>query len=122
IANRGSGYTSIHDVWLRSGLDKADITRLADADAFGSLGLRRREALWAVQGLDKGKVRDRLPLLDAPDNADLRPEPELDLPQMLPGEEVIEDYRYLKLSLKGHPVAFLRNDFKRMGITRSVDL
>ncbi|AXV16851.1 error-prone DNA polymerase [Neorhizobium sp. SOG26] len=122
IANRGSGYTSIHDVWLRSGLDKADITRLADADAFGSLGLRRREALWAVQGLDKGKVRDRLPLLDAPDNADLRPEPELDLPQMLPGEEVIEDYRYLKLSLKGHPVAFLRDDFKRMGITRSVDL
>jgi DNA polymerase-3 subunit alpha/error-prone DNA polymerase len=41
---------------------------------------------------------------------------------MLPGEEVIEDYRHLSLSLKGHPVSFLRPEFTAMGITRSVDL
>ncbi len=41
---------------------------------------------------------------------------------MLPGEQVIEDYRYLSLSLKAHPVSFLREDFRRAGITRNVDL
>ncbi len=50
IARRGEGYTSAHDLWLRSGLDKSDIERLADADAFNSVGLNRREALWAVRG------------------------------------------------------------------------
>jgi error-prone DNA polymerase len=44
------------------------------------------------------------------------------LPEMLPGEQVVEDYRYLSLSLKAHPVSFLREEFRAMGITRSVDL
>ena len=52
VANRGSGYTSVRDLWLRSGLAKSDIERLADADAFRSIGLGRREALWAVRALD----------------------------------------------------------------------
>lgn len=122
IANRGEGYNTVHDFWLRSRLDKSDIERLADADALGSMGLSRRQAVWAVRGLDAGKVSQRLPLLEVADHADLRPEPETKLPQMLPGEEVIEDYRYLKLSLKAHPVSFLREEFRSMGITRSVDL
>ncbi|MBW6424496.1 error-prone DNA polymerase [Rhizobium sp. XQZ8] len=122
IANRGEGYRSVHDFWLRSGLDKSDIERLADADAFGSIGLSRRQAIWAVRGLDTGKVSQRLPLLEVADHADLRPEPKTKLPEMLLGEEVIEDYRYLKLSLKAHPVSFLRDEFRSMGITRSVDL
>ncbi|ULR46851.1 OB-fold nucleic acid binding domain-containing protein [Rhizobium sp. K102] len=41
---------------------------------------------------------------------------------MLPGEQVIEDYRYLSLSLKAHPVSFLREEFRKIGITRNVDL
>jgi len=122
IANRGEGYNTVHDFWLRSGLDKSDIERLADADAFGDMKLSRRQAIWAVRGLDIGKVSQRLPLLEAAAHTDLRPEPETKLPQMLPGEEVIEDYRYLKLSLKAHPVSFLREEFRSMGITRSVDL
>lgn len=122
IANRGEGYHSVHDLWLRSGLEKADLERLADADAFGSIGLSRRAALWAVRGLDAAKAKEKLPLFDLADGADLRPETRQVLPAMLPGEEVIEDYRALSLSLKAHPVSFLREDFRRLGITRSVDL
>ena len=122
IANRGNRYNTIHDFWLRSGLDKSDLERLADADAFGDIKLSRRQAIWAVRGLDVGKISQQLPLLETADHTDLRPEPETKLPQMLPGEEVIEDYRYLKLSLKAHPVSFLRDEFRSKGITRSVDL
>lgn len=122
IAHRGSGYKSVHDLWSRSGLDKSDLERLADADAFNSIGLTRREALWAVRGLDVKSAAERLPLFDMAGGTDLRPEAKTRLPAMLPGEEVIEDYRYLSLSLKAHPVSFLREELKTMGITRSVDL
>nr|CAD6430746.1 error-prone DNA polymerase [Rhizobium sp. Q54] len=122
IENRGGGYVSIRDLWLRSGLDKTDLERLADADAFGSLGLSRREALWQIRGLDAGKAADELPLFDQVKQGELQVEPVANLPEMLPGEQVIEDYRYLSLSLKAHPAAFLREDFIGMGVTRSVDL
>lgn len=119
---RGSGYRSIHDLWLRSGLKKSDIERLADADVFGSIGLTRREALWAVRALDVQSAAEKLPLFECAGKDDLQIEPETQLPEMLPGEQVIEDYRYLSLSLKAHPVSFLREDFRRAGITRNVDL
>jgi error-prone DNA polymerase len=122
IANRGSGYRSVHDLSLRSGLDKSDMERLADADAFGSLGLSRREALWQVRGLDAKKAVEKLPLFDQVKQGDLLLEPVSRLPEMLPGEQVIEDYRYLSMSLKGHPVSFLRTELVRQGVTRSVDL
>jgi DNA polymerase-3 subunit alpha/error-prone DNA polymerase len=122
IANRGERYTSVHDLWLRSGLDKSDIERLADADAFNDIQLSRREALWAVRGLDAKSATETLSLFDVTDGRDLRPETKATLPEMLPGEQVIEDYRYLSLSLKAHPVSFLREEFKAMGIKRSVDL
>ena len=122
IANRGAGYASVHDLWLRSGLDRSDVERLADADAFTSIDLNRREALWGVRGLDEKSSVERLPLFDAAGGRDLRREAEANLPEMLPGEEVIEDYRYLSLSLKAHPVSFLRGRMESMGIVRSVDL
>jgi DNA polymerase-3 subunit alpha/error-prone DNA polymerase len=122
IANREIGYSSVHDLWRRSGLDKSDLERLADADSFGSMGLSRREALWAVRGLDMKAKTDNPMLFEIASGSDLRPEAKADLPLMLPGEEVIEDYRYLSLSLKGHPVSFLRPEMEAMGITRSVDL
>ena len=122
IANRGDRYTSIRDLWLRSGLTKSDIERLADADAFGTIGLSRREALWAVRALDVKSAAEGLPLFDKVSHVDLQVEPQTKLPRMLPGEQVIEDYRYLSLSLKAHPVSFLREEFHRIGITRSVDL
>jgi len=122
VANRGRGYSSIRDLWLRSGLQKADIERLADADAFRSIKLSRREALWAVRALDAKSAAEKLPLFDQVSHIDLQVEPETRLPQMLPGEQVIEDYRYLSLSLKGHPVSFLRDEFRKAGVVRSVDL
>lgn len=121
-ANRDEGYQSVHDLWLRSGLDKASLERLADADGFGSIGLSRRQALWAVRGLDVKTALNSAPLFEMAEHVDLRPEPQAHLPPMLPGEEVIEDYRHLQLSLKAHPVSFLREEFRSMGMTRSVDL
>jgi DNA polymerase III alpha subunit len=122
VARRGLGYVSVRDLWLRSGLAKSVIERLADADAFRSIGLERREALWAVRALDAQSAAEKLPLFDLVDRADLQVEPSVSLPDMLPGEHVIEDYRYLSLSLKAHPVSFLRGDFARMGIVQNRDL
>lgn len=122
VENRGQGYTSVRDLWLRSGLQKSDIERLADADTFRSIGLSRREALWAVRALDAKSAAEKLPLFDRADRADLQVESETRLPEMLPGEQVIEDYRYLSLSLKAHPVSFLRDNFTRRNILRNRDL
>jgi DNA polymerase III alpha subunit len=122
VSNRGYRYTSVRDLWLRSGLSKSDMERLADADAFRSVGLSRREALWAVRALDAKSAAEKLPLFDRADHADLQVEPQTRLPDMLEGEQVIEDYRYLSLSLKAHPVSFLREEFQKIGIVRNVDL
>ena len=72
VARRGEGYDSVRDVWLRSGLDVDEIERLAEADAFRSLGLDRREALWAVRALDGKSAAERLPLFDRPKIAPAR--------------------------------------------------
>ena len=122
VARRGEGYESVRDVWLRSGLDVDEIERLAQADAFRSLGLDRREALWAVRALDGKSATERLPLFDRP-NARLRDnEPETRLPRMPLGEHVIHDYRSLGLSLKAHPLAFLRERLDRIGVTPNARL
>ena len=62
VANRGRGYDSVRDLWLRSGLPASTIERLADIDAFRSLGLDRRDALWAVRGLNRVGGQEDLPL------------------------------------------------------------
>jgi error-prone DNA polymerase len=98
------------------------LERLADADAFRSIGLDRRAALWAVKALDEQSAVERLPLFGGAGSADLQAEPAVTLPDMPAGEHVIHDYRYLTLSLKAHPVSFMREDFSRMGILRNRDL
>lgn len=122
VKNRGEGYNSVRDLWLRSGLQKSAIERLADADAFQSIGLSRRQALWAVRALDVKSATEELPLFEQVRHIDLQPEPQAKLPDMLPGEQVIEDYRYLSLSLKAHPLSFLREELRKAGVTRNVDL
>ncbi|QGM99060.1 error-prone DNA polymerase [Methylocystis parvus] len=107
VVRRGKGYDSVRDVWLRAELSPATLTRLAEADAFASLGLSRRDALWAAAGLNRAGDKDDLPLLRELSFTPL--EPDANLPPMPPGEEIVEDYRFLSLSLKGHPVAFLRD-------------
>jgi DNA polymerase-3 subunit alpha/error-prone DNA polymerase len=113
---RGRGYDSVRDLWLRTGLARAAVERLADGDAFRSVGLDRRDALWAARGEGAMKAKDRLPLFDVPEHADIRREPDFALPPMLIGEHIVHDYRYLSLSLKGHPVAHIRRDLAARGI------
>ncbi|WP_310618460.1 error-prone DNA polymerase [Flexibacterium corallicola] len=122
INMRERGYDSLRDLWLRTGLPRATITRLAEADAFRSIGLDRRTALWAAQGLDKGSSAERLPLFDRAGVGDFHSEPDANLPQMLLGEQVILDYQYLSLSLKAHPVSFIRYQLTRSGIVTCRDL
>ena len=113
---RGRGFDSVRDLWLRTRLPPAAIERLANADAFGSLGLTRRDALWAVRALQRTGDKDDLPLFRRVAMPAL--EPDVALPPMWLGEQVVEDYRHLHLSLKAHPVSFLRADLDRRGILR----
>ncbi|HET9641070.1 MAG TPA: error-prone DNA polymerase [Allosphingosinicella sp.] len=95
-------FTSIEEVWRRSGVPVAALEKLADADAFATLGLDRRQALWRVRGLGEAP----LPLFAAADA--LGEEPEVSLTPLTGGREVVEDYRTVQLSLRAHPLAFLR--------------
>jgi error-prone DNA polymerase len=106
VTNRGAGYDSVRDVWLRGGLEPSTIERLADADCFRSLGLERRDALWAARGLNRVGGQEDLPLFSIRKAHNL--EPDFGLPPMIMGEHIVEDYRTLGLSLKGHPAALLR--------------
>ena len=111
---RGRGFDSIRHLWLRTRLPPTTLERLANADAFGSLGLSRRDALWAVRALQRAGDKDDLPLFARVAMPPL--EPDAALPPMRPGEQVVEDYRHLHLSLKAHPVSFLRPDLEARGI------
>jgi error-prone DNA polymerase len=118
VERRGQAYDSVRDLWLRGGLSLAALEKLADADAFRSLGLDRREALWAVRGLDRVGDHDNLPLFAASRPA-RETEPDARLPPMPLGAHVVEDYRRLSLSLKAHPTSFMRARLAARGILRS---
>jgi error-prone DNA polymerase len=118
---RGRGYDSVRDVWLRTGLETSVLERFADADAFGSLGLTRRDALWAVKALGRtGDAAQDLPLFARPPGP--QQEPDVALPAMPPGEEVVNDYRFLKMSLKAHPIQFVRSSLDAMRVVRNEHL
>jgi len=118
VEKRAQPYDSVRDLWLRTGLHTRVLERLADADAFSSLGLSRRDALWATKALGRvGDSNDDLPLfasatfIPRANGASSRPgEPDIALPPMPLGEEVVNDYRFLRLSLRAHPASFLRAD------------
>ena len=118
VERRGEGYDSVRDLWLRSGLSLAVLEKLADADAFRSLGLDRRQALWAVRGLDRVGDQDDLPLF-AVSRPARETEPDAKLPPMPLGAHVVEDYRRLSLSLKAHPTSFMRSRLSARGMLRS---
>ncbi|MEL6702126.1 MAG: hypothetical protein AAFO58_10695, partial [Pseudomonadota bacterium] len=105
-AARGNGYTSVKDVWRRAGIIPAAVTTLAEADAFHSLGLTRREALWEAKALIGTKP---LPLFAGDLDGEVMDEDAPTLPRMTEGEEVVEDYVAMRLTLRSHPVAFLRH-------------
>lgn len=114
VTHRGRGYDSMRDLWLRSGLSKPTLERLAEADCLRSLGLDRRTALWAAKALDPLTSEERLPLFAIGADTDRRNEPDVALPSMPLGEHVIHDYRSLSLSLKAHPVSFVRKTLGQM--------
>jgi error-prone DNA polymerase len=117
IARRGGGYRTIEDMWRRLQVPVAALERLAEADAFQALGLDRRQALWTIRGLSD----TRLPLFDTVP-AEPDPEPAVTLAAMTAGRQVVEDYRSTGLSLRRHPVSFLRPDLARRRIVRCADL
>ena len=120
VEHRTQPYDSIRDLWLRTGMEPSTLERLADADAFRSLGLDRREALWAIRGLRRAGDKDDLPLLAAASAREF--EADFALPSMPLGEHIVEDYRHLHLSLKAHPVSFLRDALTRRKVTPNDDL
>ena len=181
VAARTAAYHDVYDLWRRAGLSSAALEKLAEADAFSSLGLKRRKALWAVRGLkdsplplfaaaeqtaaERGRGKPKpLPLTPgsgpllrdgasrllsmrpasrgtgapqhedvnfnphpeearravskvAPETApiEILREPEVSLPAMAVGEEVICDYSSLRLSLKHHPLELLRPNLQHSG-------
>jgi error-prone DNA polymerase len=117
-ARAAAHFASIEDVWRRSGVPAASLEKLANADAFRALGLSRRQALWEVRGLGERP----LPLFAAAGLGESGHEPETMLRAMTEGREVVEDYSALKLSLRAHPLAFLRPELDRLGIRPCSDL
>jgi error-prone DNA polymerase len=113
VSRRGQGYASVDDLWQRSGLPARALTLLADADAMGSMGLDRREAAWHVRRLPQD---DPLPLFAAAEGRELGDEPDMALPDMALSEQVIADYQTIRLSLKAHPMSFLREKFAADGV------
>ena len=122
MARRGTGYASVQDLWLRTGLPIAALEKLAEADAFQSLGLNRRKALWVVRGLKGSAGAETLQLFKAAGTGTPRSEADPELPLMTPGEDVVHDYRTMSFSLKAHPVSFLRRSLERRGVVRCADL
>jgi error-prone DNA polymerase len=119
LAVRGEApFTGIEDVWLRSGVPVTALEKIADADAFACFGLDRRQALWQVRGLGAAP----LPLFAAADAREEGREPLVALTPLTEGREVFEDYRTVQLSLRAHPLSFLRDELDRRGITRCGDL
>ena len=116
---RTEEYCDVRDLWRRSGLKRASLERLAAADAFRSLGLDRRQALWEVRGLP---LELPLPLFDHAGTAEAGAEQEVTLPVMPLSEHVVNDYRTLRLSLKAHPLSFLRARIAACRIVACADL
>src|SRR6056297_3457302 len=104
-AARGNGYLAVEDVWRRAGVGPAALRSLAEADAFADLGLTRRDALWAAKAIGGEKP---LPLFAGDIDGEGIVEPAAHLPAMTEGEEVIEDYVAMRLTLRAHPMSFLR--------------
>ncbi|MEM5516250.1 error-prone DNA polymerase [Henriciella sp. AS95] len=115
---RRSGYEHPEDIRRRTGIGRRALEQLAAADAFGSIGMDRRAALWAVRGETQGKP---LPLFAATDAPEQQAELPVDLPQMPTSEHVLQDYQMTRLSLKEHPMSFLRQRYDSFGLKTTAE-
>ena len=115
IAGRTKLYASVDE--LRDfGIPEASLERLADADAFRSIGLDRRQALWMLS------AKDRPIALFSGQSLNDNRENEIVLPKMSLSEHVVHDYASTALSLKAHPVSFVREKLKRLHIISTKEL
>lgn len=122
VAARAAGgpFRDVRDIKERAGLSPALVERLASADCFNSLGLTRRQALWDARSLI---AAPDLPLFAAARVRDEGAERAVTrLPAMPLSEEVVADYQTQRLSLKAHPLAFLRANLAERGFVRAADL
>jgi error-prone DNA polymerase len=116
----GGPFADVAHLRERAGISPPLIERLAAADAFGSMGLSRRQALWDARSLI---AAPDLPLFAAAAARDEGAERNATcLPQMPLSEEVVADYQTQRLSLKAHPLAFLRASLADRGFVRACDL
>jgi len=122
-ARMNKDFESVDDVWRRSNVPTEALNQLAEADAFlPSLKLQRRDAIWAIKAL-----RDEpLPLFAAAAEREAsviaeQQEPEVELRQMTEGHNVVEDYGHVGLTLREHPIAFLRKDLQQRNIVTCSD-
>ena len=121
-AARGRGFDGVRHLALAANLPSEAMSRLAEADAFRSIGLDRRDALWCVKGLDGGAENARiaipeLPIFKEADAEALRREEDVRLPPLRLGEHIVQDYMALSMSLKAHPLSLLRTRMQARGVT-----
>jgi error-prone DNA polymerase len=115
VKNRTAFYSCIDE--LRTiGLSNATLERMADADAFRSIGLDRRQALWEVSTKDHSQAM--FANQQAPDAIGEN----VSLPQLRLSEHVVQDYATTSLSLKAHPVSFVRPQLEQLHVTATKDL
>ncbi|NNE79031.1 MAG: error-prone DNA polymerase [Silicimonas sp.] len=112
-AARGNGYLSVEDVWRRAGIEPRLLRILAEADVFAALGLSRRDALWGAAAIVSDKP---LPLFASDMDGEGIEEDPARLPEMTAGEHVVEDYVSMRLTLRAHPMAFLRHRLTPQGV------
>lgn len=115
--NCGGNFQTIDDLVRRGGVGKGLLKTLADADALASLAGNRRAAVW--QSLAQEKTPGGTPLFDAIDDDDVMPD---ELMPMTPEEEVYADYQTTGLSLKAHPISFVRDSLRAGQCVRASDL
>ncbi|VXB30290.1 error-prone DNA polymerase [Brevundimonas sp. G8] len=116
---RDAPFTDVEEMARRTGLEAAAMRKLADADAFRSIGLDRREGLWAVRRLPDDEP---LPLFQAARARELGAEAAANLPLMPLKEHVATDYQTTRLSLKGHPMGMLRSVFRAEGVLSAAEV
>ena len=110
-------FVSLDDLRQRALLPARALELLAAADALGSLDLSRRGALWAARGLPRSRP---LPLFAQAGVAEEDGPPPVSLPVSSASEEVVHDYESIRLSLKDHPLTFLRDRLAKAGAIPSV--
>jgi len=116
-ARETAAIAGIEDLARRAALPHAALRLLADSDAFAATGIDRRAALWEVRRMPD----DALPLFAAAAARELGREADMQLPAMADAEQVVIDYQLTRLSLRDHPLAFLRAALASEGISSCAD-